>query len=88
MVIVLEALGVDENYQTLGLGSALIEWGLRQADQDGREVYLDASMKGLPFYLARSFEIGKVVDLPGRLEYGKFVNTSLIRKPVLAVEPR
>lgn len=86
VVTVLEVLGVDEKYQKTGLGSALIDWGLRQADQDGLETYLDASMAGLPFYLNRGFAIGKVVPLPERVEYGKFVNTSLIRKPRTAAK--
>lgn len=84
----LEVLGVDEKYQKSGLGGALIEWGIRQADQDGLELYLDASMKGLPFYLKRGFEISKVVELPERPDYGKFVNTSLVRKSVRAIGPR
>ncbi|KAI1506725.1 acyl-CoA N-acyltransferase [Biscogniauxia marginata] len=46
----LEFLGVDQAYQRKGLGFTLVDWGCRKADEAGLEVYLDATIKGLPFY--------------------------------------
>lgn len=76
---VLEMLGVDQDYQRRGIGDALISWGLRKADQDKLESYLDASMLGLPFYERRGFQFGKLIELPKRPEYGEFVYTSVVR---------
>ncbi|KAK8064958.1 hypothetical protein PG994_007596 [Apiospora phragmitis] len=45
----LEFLGVEQGYQGKGLGFALVDWGCRQADKAGIGVYLDATIKGLPF---------------------------------------
>ncbi|KAK4991847.1 hypothetical protein LTR50_001466 [Elasticomyces elasticus] len=81
----LELLGTDEHYQRHGIGHELVKWGCDRADADGLECYLDASMKGAPFYKKHfGFEAKKEVAVPKRPEvYGEFVCVSLVR-PVMA----
>ncbi len=43
-------IGVRPEYQRLGLGAALLAPVLRQADQEGRKTYIEASAKGLGLY--------------------------------------
>lgn len=67
LMVVLEFLGVDKDYQQRGLGFTLVDWGCRQADALGLEVYLDATIKGLPFYKRHfGFEEKKVLSIPPR----------------------
>jgi GNAT superfamily N-acetyltransferase len=64
---VLELFGVDENYQKQGIGTALILWGIEQADKEGLEVYLDATEKGCPYYTNHhGFAYGGNVEIPDR----------------------
>ncbi|KAK8008706.1 Acyl-CoA N-acyltransferase [Apiospora marii] len=48
-VMVLEFLGVDQDYQGKGLGFALLDWGCRQAGKAGLEVYLGCHDQGPAF---------------------------------------
>lgn len=84
-LLVLEMLGVDQSYQGRKVGYALVEWGIRQADQEGLEAYLDASMKGAPLYKNKfGFEFGRMVALPLRpKQYDEFIYESL-RRPMAA----
>ncbi len=38
----LEVLATNSEYQKKGLGSKLLEWGIKKADAEGLELYLDA----------------------------------------------
>lgn len=49
-VIVLELLGVHDDYQKKGIGAMLVKWGTDHADSDGLDTYLDGSEIGQPFY--------------------------------------
>ncbi|KAL1311863.1 hypothetical protein AAFC00_001935 [Neodothiora populina] len=76
----LEMLGTHEDYQRHGLGSALVKWGCDLADQDGLEVYLDASERGAPVYQKHfAFESRMQINIPDRPAYGSFVYLSHVR---------
>ncbi|KAK8122288.1 Acyl-CoA N-acyltransferase [Apiospora sp. TS-2023a] len=79
----LEFLGVDQGYQGKGLGFALLDWGCRQADKVGLEVYLDATIKGLPFYKkCCGFEERKPLVMPVRPDtYGNYELVASVRMP-------
>lgn len=63
----LEFIGVDKDYQKNGLGFTLVDWGCRQADSLGLEVYLDATLQGLPFYKRYfGFQEVKALKIPSR----------------------
>ncbi|KAK7962399.1 uncharacterized protein PG986_003224 [Apiospora aurea] len=80
---VLEFLGVDQGYQGKGLGFALVDWGCRQADKAGLETYLDATIKGLPFYKkCFGFEERKPLIMPTRHDtYGNYELVASVRLP-------
>jgi GNAT superfamily N-acetyltransferase len=46
----LHLIATDPGYQGLGLGTTLIQIGLRLADEGKREAYLEGSEKGLSLY--------------------------------------
>ena len=77
----LEFLGVDHEYQQKGLGFALVDWGCRQADALGLEVYLDATIKGLPFYKRHfGFVERRVLKMPRRpYTYGTYELMASVR---------
>jgi GNAT superfamily N-acetyltransferase len=55
----LDILAVHPDMQRKGFGSALLEWGLKQALENGERVYLEATEPGYPLYVKRGFvEIG------------------------------
>jgi predicted N-acetyltransferase YhbS len=85
---VLEFLGVDQDYQEKGLGSTLVGWGCQQADAAGLEVYLDATIKGLPFYRNRfGFQDRKMLEIPVRPgSFGTYELTAVVR-PARALYP-
>lgn len=73
-------LGVDQDYQRRGIAYALVEWGCRQADEEGVVTYIDASVKGLPFYQKHfGFKPAKLIEIPDRPAYGSYVYTTVIR---------
>ncbi|RYP88857.1 hypothetical protein DL769_000223 [Monosporascus sp. CRB-8-3] len=76
-------LGVHRGYQQKGLGFTLVDWGCRQADSQGLEVYLDATPKGLPFYKRYfGFEEKKVLEIPLRPEtFGSYELMAVVRSP-------
>ncbi|KAA0998575.1 GNAT family N-acetyltransferase [Paraburkholderia panacisoli] len=54
----LGVLGVEPNKQRTGLGSALLETGLRVCDKEGADAYLEtAEPSNLPFYSVYGFEV-------------------------------
>jgi GNAT superfamily N-acetyltransferase len=52
----LDNLCVDFRYQRLGIGTLLVEWGLRVAREKGLWVGTEASQKGLGLYLKEGFK--------------------------------
>lgn len=58
-------LGVAPNYQGQGVGSALLQPILKQADSEGLPCYLKTfTEKNTYFYRKHGFETIKTVDLP------------------------
>ena len=43
-------LGVDPNFQRMGVGNRLLEWGLEKADREGLECFIEASPAGKGLY--------------------------------------
>ncbi|RYO85933.1 hypothetical protein DL764_009089 [Monosporascus ibericus] len=80
--VVLESLGVDRDYQQKGLVFTLVDWGCRQADEQGLEVYLDATPRGLPFYKKHFGFENKVLQIPLRPEtFGSYELMTVVRSP-------
>lgn len=81
----LEFVGVDKDYQEKGLGFTLVNWGCQQADLEGIEVYLDATIKGLPFYKKYfGFQNRKVLSIPPRSEtFGEYELMAVVRPATL-----
>ncbi|GAA6021149.1 hypothetical protein JCM10207_008333, partial [Rhodosporidiobolus poonsookiae] len=51
----LKTLSVDPQVHRTGAGRALLEWGLKKADEEGLPVYLAATESGIPFYERNGF---------------------------------
>ncbi|CAJ2511991.1 Uu.00g076160.m01.CDS01 [Anthostomella pinea] len=83
----LEFLGVDPAYQQKGLGFTLVDWGCRQADATGLEVYLDATIKGLPFYKKHfGFQERKALVMPARVDsFGTYELMAGVRPKTLTM---
>jgi GNAT superfamily N-acetyltransferase len=57
----LPLIGVDPMHQREGHGSALIQYALRQVDQESRPAYLETPLRNVPLYERHGFEaLGKV----------------------------
>ncbi|KAJ7125416.1 hypothetical protein C8R44DRAFT_783048 [Mycena epipterygia] len=50
-------IAVDPAYQYRGVGQALLQWGLDQADAESLEVYLESSENGVRLYEKNGFEL-------------------------------
>lgn len=48
-------LATDPSHQRTGCGSALVRWGMRCAEEEGVELYLDATAEGVPLYTHLGF---------------------------------
>lgn len=73
-------LGTHEDYQGRGIGGGLVGWGCDLADSENLEVYLDASERGAPVYQKHfAFEPRKLIPIPEKPPYGKFVYISHVR---------
>ena len=51
----LEIVATDPAYQGKGAGSQMMRWGLKQADEQGMEAYLEASPEAVPLYKSLGF---------------------------------
>jgi len=61
----LMALGVEPKRQGQGVGSALMQPGLEQADRDRLPCYLETAKEiNLDFYKKHGFEVVRKIDLP------------------------
>ena len=43
-------LAVDPNFQRMGVGHRLLQWGLEKADREGLECFIEASPEGKGLY--------------------------------------
>lgn len=58
----LEILATDPKHQGRGAGSMLMRIGTQNADQDGKEAYLEASPEGVSLYKKFGFEEAAILD--------------------------
>lgn len=71
-------LCVHPEYQRLGIGGKLLDWGLKEADKEGLECWIDSSPFGLGLYKKHGWEEVGYLDIDlGRWggEQGKFART-------------
>lgn len=61
----------DPDYQGKGLGSALVRWGMAQAEKDGVPVYTEASSVGKSLYAKLGFEEVEEIDLTSLIPDGR-----------------
>jgi GNAT superfamily N-acetyltransferase len=54
--VYLDVLAVDPSYQGQGIGKALLQWGLDEADRLGLITFLEATREGRPLYDKYGFE--------------------------------
>jgi len=54
--VYLDILAVDPRYQGQGIGKALLQWGLDEADRLGMITFLEATNEGKPLYEKFGFE--------------------------------
>lgn len=55
--IVLNTCFVHPDHRRRGIGSLLIEWGIKKAVELGLEIFVEAVELGVPFYLKHGFHI-------------------------------
>ncbi|MBW3589975.1 MAG: GNAT family N-acetyltransferase [Actinobacteria bacterium] len=61
----LAVLGVDPSHQRSGIGTLLVDEGLRRADTDGLPVYLDTDEPAnVPYYERFGFQVTCEFDIP------------------------
>lgn len=53
----LKVLTIDPPYQRKGLGTLLVKWGTKKADQDGVDAWLESSPMGKGAYLKAGFRV-------------------------------
>ncbi len=75
--ILCKALFTDPSFQCQGMGSALIEYGNRMADQANLPIFFEASPFEYPLYAKHGFETVEHLDVdlakfvPGDIDYDK-----------------
>ena len=55
--VVLNIIFTHPDYRREGAGDLILEWGIRKADQMGVEMWLDATVYGVPLYKKHGFEV-------------------------------
>lgn len=63
----LAVLSVHPNHQRKGVGKKLLQWGIKQAAEENKEVFLLSSPEGRPLYLSQGFRTLKEFMLCGTL---------------------
>ncbi|KAL4994518.1 acyl-CoA N-acyltransferase [Aspergillus recurvatus] len=79
----LETLFTHPEYQGNGVGTALLQWGVDEADRLGLMAYLEATEEGRPLYDRFGFEAVKVVEFDAGAfgGVGKHQYTFMLRQP-------
>ncbi|CRG89379.1 hypothetical protein PISL3812_06415 [Talaromyces islandicus] len=81
--VYLDVLAVDPSHQGQGIGKALLQWGLDEADRLGLITFLESTREGRPLYEKYGFEPTTVDTLelaPFGLE-GSLTHTGMVRQP-------
>ena len=58
----LDILATDPAHQGRGVGSALMDWGIRKADELGVDAVVESSVSGRKLYEQKGFEFVKMVE--------------------------
>ena len=71
-------------YRGRGIGSELLEWGIKMADSLQTRIYLEATSAGLPLYRKYGWKQVEelVLDLELYGDVGKETFTLMVRDPV------
>lgn len=72
-------LGVLPSYGRRGIGRQLLQWGLDRADEEGRSVYISASVQGLGLYRKVRAEVVESMVCMEDEEMGGWVETWMRR---------
>lgn len=79
----LENVCVDPDYQCLGIGGKLVDWGCARADEEGLACTLEASQAGMRVYLKKGFvTIREVVVVDKKGYGGKAKTVFMVREPM------
>lgn len=84
----LDYLSTAPTYQRQGVGTLLLESGLKVADANGLRTYVTASPAGLKLYQSHGFELTQTVSVDYS-QYGGTQNTDnhfMVRQPVVRLE--
>ncbi|KAI0403607.1 hypothetical protein F4802DRAFT_571241 [Xylaria palmicola] len=77
-----EFIAISQTHQGKKLPYPLLDWGIRQADATGLEIYGDASMRGLPVWKHYGFKDEAVLEMPIREgAYGAYQVVPITRAP-------
>ena len=60
----LVSLATDPAFQKRGAARALVDWGLRQAEEAGLKTLIESVPDAVPFYLTRGFQPVETITLP------------------------
>ena len=83
LVTVLDIVHVIPLYQKNGVGSALLGWGLEQADKEGLPCYVESSPSALPLCVRRGFKhVGEM-----RIELGRYKDGYRDYRHVVMIRP-
>ncbi|KAF2640364.1 hypothetical protein P280DRAFT_470040 [Massarina eburnea CBS 473.64] len=78
----LDTLVTDEKHYRRGAGGLLLEWGLKRADEEGVEAYLESSPMGRKLYERYGFVAVKEVSLDlKRWDGDRELTWTLMRRP-------
>ncbi|KAI1122080.1 hypothetical protein F5Y10DRAFT_281989 [Nemania abortiva] len=61
-----EFIAIETAYHHAGLAFALFDWGVRQAEAGGMEIYGDSTMRGLPVWKRYGAEERGLIRIPAR----------------------
>jgi len=84
--LMLNSLATHPEHHHKGAGSMLLEWGLRKADEDGLDIYLDSSRLAKPLYEREGFEVMREIEFDRRPWGGEGIDWHgcMVRKPKAA----
>ncbi|KAL7416453.1 acyl-CoA N-acyltransferase [Mrakia frigida] len=79
-------LFVDPAYQGMGVGSALLNYGISRADAAGLPMYLESSNPGRAVYAAKGFEVVRMMEIDDENEEGGKLRWPAMLRPARALE--
>ena len=79
----LSFLFVDPEYQRQGIGSLLLQWGLKKADEMGAKIWLTSTPKAASMYGRNGWKVmdRHEVDLEKHGGQGLYVRRWMLREP-------